>query len=179
MKKTIQFLPDNVTFEVEEGENLLTAAANAGVYIHAFCGGDGVCGKCKVIVEKGEVASDKAMHLRPEDEAQGIRLACQAQVVEDITVRIPEETTADGRSLKRKPKTTRNISARSLDELVGQWQVSAPVEKRFIKLTPPTMDDNIPDLQRLLKGIRQKCYDCEEPTYDHPQLLQELPFLLR
>ncbi len=179
MKKTIHFLPDDITCEVEEGENLLTAAANAGVYIHAFCGGDGVCGKCKVIVESGQVAAGKAMNLRPEEEKQGLRLACQSTVIEDITIRIPEEIAADGRSLKRKPKTTRAISARSLDALVGKWQVAPPVEKRFLQLTPPSMDDNIPDLQRLLKGIRQRCHDCEEPTYDHPELLKRLPFILR
>ncbi len=179
MKKIIHFLPDDVTFEVEEGENLLSAAAKAGVYVHAYCGGDGVCGKCKVVVENGQVASDKAMSLRPEEEKAGVRLACQARVVEDITVRIPEEITAAGKGLKRKPKTTRSISARSLGELVGKWQVDPPVEKRVLRLSPPTMDDNIPDLQRLLKAIRQRCHDCEEPTYDHPQLLQELPFTLR
>ena len=41
MKQTIQFLPDNITVTVEQGENLLSAAAAAGVYIPAYCGGDG------------------------------------------------------------------------------------------------------------------------------------------
>jgi NADH dehydrogenase/NADH:ubiquinone oxidoreductase subunit G len=36
MAKTVRFLPDDVTLTVGEGENLLSAAANAGVYIHAF-----------------------------------------------------------------------------------------------------------------------------------------------
>gem|GEM_PF-6585299 len=30
-----------------------------------------------------------------------------------------------------------------------------------------------------MRGIRKGCHDCAEPTYDHPQLLQELPFTLR
>ena len=60
MKHTIQFLPDNIPVRVDKGENLLSAAAAAGVYIHAYCGGDGVCGKCKVKVDQGEVRSDKA-----------------------------------------------------------------------------------------------------------------------
>ena len=51
MNHVVHFLPDNIKITVDENENLLTAAANAGVYIHAFCGGDGVCGKCKVIIE--------------------------------------------------------------------------------------------------------------------------------
>jgi len=179
MKKTVQFQPDNVTIEVDEGENLLTAAAKAGIYINAYCGGDGVCGKCKVKVESGEVVSDKAMKLKAADQEAGFRLACQARVATDLVVRIPEVKGADGKTLSRKPKTTRAISARSLDALTGAWEVSPPVEKRCIKLDPPTMDDNVPDLQRLLRAIRKGCYDCVEPTYDHPQLLQELPFILR
>ena len=48
MAHTVHFLPDDVKVTVEKGENLLDVAANGGVYIHAFCGGEGVCGKCKV-----------------------------------------------------------------------------------------------------------------------------------
>jgi len=176
--KTIKFLPDQVSIEVEEGENLLAAAAKAGVYINAYCGGDGVCGKCKVQIESGEVISGKA-RLKEKDYAAGIRLACQSSVKSDLTVRIPEATGKDGKALKRKPVTTRAISARSLDDLIGTWQVDPPVEKRFLKLDPPDMEDNVPDLQRLMRAIRQRCHDCKDPTYDHPELLMELPFTLR
>ena len=179
MSKTVLFLPDNVKVSVEEGENLLAAAANAGVYIHAFCGGDGVCGKCKVKIKEGEVASDQAKRLKKEEHDQGYRLACQASIMSDLVVEIPEEIKKDGKALKRKPKTTRSISARSLDSLIGEWSVSPPVEKRFLKLDSPTTDDNIADLQRVLRGIRKGCSDCKEPTYDHPALLKELPFTLR
>lgn len=176
--KTIQFLPDQVSITVEEGENLLAAAAKAGVYINAYCGGDGVCGKCKVKIEQGEVTSGKA-RLKNDDYAAGIRLACQSTVKNDLVVRVPEATGKDGKALKRKPVTTRAISARALDNLIGSWQVDPPVEKRFLKLEPPTMEDNVPDLQRLMRAIRQRCHDCKEPTYDHPELLKDLPFTLR
>ena len=173
MKRTVQFLPDNVTIEVEEGENLLTAAAGAGVFIQASCGGDGVCGKCRVKLEAGELASGEK-RLRPEERAQGYRLACQSTVTSDVVVRLP-----DGERGLRKPKTTRAISARSMTSLLGTWEVSPPVEKRFLQLPPPTIEDNIPDLQRLLRAIKKGCHDCAEPTYDHPQLLRKLPFILR
>ncbi len=176
---TIKFLPDNVSIEVEEGENLLSAAAKAGVYIHAYCGGDGVCGKCQVKVNKGEVSGNHSHNLTAEEVADGTCLACQATVASDLEVEIPVEVNKAGKVLKRKPKTTRAISARSLDVLIGKWDVDPPVEKRFIKLEPPAIDDNIPDLQRLLRAIRQGCHDCVEPTYDHPEMLQELPFILR
>ncbi|BCO10750.1 ferredoxin [Desulfolithobacter dissulfuricans] len=178
MKHTITFQPDNITVTVDQGENLLAAAANAGVYVHAFCGGDGVCGKCKVIVEEGEVRADKAT-LKKEEWDQGYRLACQATVMSDLVVRIPEITTAGGRALKRKPKTTRTISARSLDTLIGKWDVDPPVAKLYLELDPPTMDDNISDMQRVMRGIRQALPDTPEPSYDHPELIKELPFVLR
>ncbi len=178
MKHTISFLPDNITIEVDKGENLLAAAAEAGVYIHAYCGGDGVCGKCKVKIDQGEVRSDKA-NLKQEDWNQGYRLACLSSVQSDLTVTIPEMTTKSGKALKRKPKTTRTISARSLDTLIGQWKVDPPVSKLYLELPPPTMEDNISDMQRVMRGIKQVMPDPREPSYDHPELIKILPRALR
>jgi uncharacterized 2Fe-2S/4Fe-4S cluster protein (DUF4445 family) len=179
MANTVHFLPDDVKVTVEEGENLLNVAANAGVYIHAFCGGEGVCGKCKVKIEQGEVAATQATELKSEEIEQGLRLACQSKVVTDLVVQIPEIIRKDGKKLKRKPKTTRSISARSLDDLIGSWDVDPPVEKRFFALSKPTIEDNVSDLQRITRAISKGCPDCREPSYDHPELLQELPFIMR
>ncbi|HHB75602.1 MAG TPA: DUF4445 domain-containing protein, partial [Desulfobulbus sp.] len=178
MKHTISFLPDNITIEVDKGENLLSAAAEAGVYIHAYCGGDGVCGKCKVKIDQGEVRSNKA-NLKQEDWDQGYRLACLSSVQSDLTVTIPAMTTKSGKALKRKPKTTRTISARSLDTLIGQWKVDPPVSKLYLELDPPTMEDNISDMQRVMRGIKQVMPDPREPSYDHPELIKILPRALR
>ncbi len=102
MSKKVQFLPDNITVTVADNENLLAAAANAGIYIPAACGGDGVCGKCKVKIEKGEVAIQTGKHvLSTEEQETGMRLACQTAVTSDLTVRIlaekggPETQTED------------------------------------------------------------------------------------
>ncbi len=179
MKHTIKFQPDNITVTVNKGENLLNAAAKAGVYIHAYCGGDGVCGKCKVVVDKGEVRSDKA-NLKQEDWDKGFRLACLTSVESDLQVTIPEMTTKSGKALKRKPKTTRTISAKALDSLVGNWQTDPPVSKMYLELDPPTMEDNISDMQRVMRGIKlQLPGDSREPSYDHPELIKHLPQALR
>ena len=57
MSKTIHFQPDNVTITGADGENLLAAAVQAGVYIPAYCGGDGVCGRCKLRIVKGKIST--------------------------------------------------------------------------------------------------------------------------
>lgn len=178
MKRTIHFLPDNITVKVEEGENLLSVAAAAGVYIDAFCGGDGVCGKCKVRIDAGEVDADRTT-LKQEEWDRGMRLACQSTVRTDLKITVPEKTTASGKSLKRKPKTTRTISARSLDSLIGKWDVDPPVTKLYLELPPPTLDDNISDMQRIMRGFKAARPGDREPSYDHPELIRELPALLR
>lgn len=178
MKHTIEFQPDNITVTAEEGENLLSIAAAAGVYIHAYCGGDGVCGKCKVKVDQGEVYADRTT-LKKEDWDKGLRLACQATVKSDLKITIPEKM-SDGRAaLKRKPKTTRTISARSLETLIGTWNIDPPVTKLFLELDPPSLDDNISDMQRVMRGFKQTRPGEREPSYDHPELIHELPTVLR
>ncbi len=179
MKHSVHFLPDDITINVTSGENLLSAAANAGIYIHAFCGGEGICGKCKVQLEQGDVKSDSVASLKSTEYKAGFRLACRSQVVSDITVRIPDMVKADGKSLKRKPITTRSISPRSLDEIVGKWNANPPVRKLFLKLTPPTLEDNVSDMQRLIRDISATMPDSPEPTYDHPELIQYLATDLR
>ena len=174
MTKVVRFLPDDVSIAVEEGENLLAAAAKAGVYVHAFCGGDGVCGKCKMKIKEGELPREQAQNLKASEYKEGIRLACQTPVVSDMVVEVPEEVNKEGKVLKRKPITTRSISARSLDEIIGKWAVNPPVEKRFLKLDPPTAEDNTADLHRLQRAL-QKSFGGEQKaiTYDHPEMLQE------
>ena len=64
---TIQFLPHNREIKVNDGESLIRAAMEAGVHINASCGGEGVCGKCRVIVEEGGVEEGLSEKLSPEE----------------------------------------------------------------------------------------------------------------
>ena len=52
---SVTFLPDNRISTVDESVSLLDAAEQAGVHVNRLCGGDGVCGRCKVIVKSGDV----------------------------------------------------------------------------------------------------------------------------
>ena len=54
----ITFLPDNKKVRVSKGTDILDAGIAAGVYINSSCGGEGVCGRCKVIVRSGAVESE-------------------------------------------------------------------------------------------------------------------------
>ena len=82
-KRRVHFEPDKVDIVVEQGANLLEAAIAAGVHINASCGGAGVCGTCKVLIETGEVESTRTEKLSEEEYEQGLRQACQSRVLTD------------------------------------------------------------------------------------------------
>jgi uncharacterized 2Fe-2S/4Fe-4S cluster protein (DUF4445 family) len=179
MPHTIHFLPDNIKVKAEPGDNLLSVAAGAGIFIRASCGGDGVCRKCKIELVEGELQTSGNTSLKEHEQAAGIHLACVSSIVTDATVRIPELLRADGKALRSKPKTTRSISAKSMSELIGNWQIEPPVRKLFMQLPPPTIDDNIPDMQRLIREYLRLQPGKQEPEYDHPEFLLELADTLR
>ena len=56
-KFKVTFLPDNLSIAVEKDKTILAAAISAGVYINSNCAGDGICGRCKVVVKQGQVKS--------------------------------------------------------------------------------------------------------------------------
>ena len=95
-KLRIHFNPDNIDISVPEGENLLKAALAAGVHINAACGGNGVCGTCKVLISKGQVESTRSEKLSLEEYEQGYRLACQSRVLTDLVVEISVESRLEG-----------------------------------------------------------------------------------
>ena len=106
----VTFLPNDVTIEVPAGESVLRAAMAAGVHINASCGGDGVCGKCRVIVEQGPTDSEPTEKLTAADLAKGYRLACKTFIRGDLRVRVPVESAVDTSALLRQtPRQTATV----------------------------------------------------------------------
>ncbi|RUM39326.1 MAG: hypothetical protein DSY70_06005, partial [Desulfobulbus sp.] len=52
---TVTFLPAERSVQVTPETSLIKAARKAGLHINASCGGAGVCGKCRIILEQGEL----------------------------------------------------------------------------------------------------------------------------
>ncbi|MCK5486271.1 MAG: 2Fe-2S iron-sulfur cluster binding domain-containing protein, partial [Desulfobacterales bacterium] len=96
----IVFLPHETEIAVPDGETIIHAAMEAGVHINASCGGEGVCGKCRVRVEEGKVAGGVSEKLSQEDQDKGFRLACQAHAKSDLIIRIPVESAMDASALR-------------------------------------------------------------------------------
>ena len=150
------FLPHEVEIELPDGETIIHAAMEAGVHVNASCGGEGVCGKCRVRIEEGKVEGGFSEKISQEDQGKGFRLACQAGVKSDLLVRIPVESAMDASALRTQlaPRKTAHIREMNFDELKEKGLFIAPVEKKFLQLPEPTLQDNLSDLTRLISYLK-------------------------
>ena len=91
---TVHFLPADTSIEVEEGTTVAEAAQRAELFISNLCGGEGVCGKCRVQVARGKAEADEhAKGFFSQDEImKGYVLACQTEVHDDLEIVIPPES---------------------------------------------------------------------------------------
>ncbi len=144
-KFEINFQPDNVVAQAEAGENLIEVASRAGLHINASCGGEGVCGHCRVILTAGQVdaSSDPGIFLSDDDYAQGARLACRCLVTGPATIAIPPESRADA-----------SVYARALSEVeVTVPELKPMCRELALELSPPSADDNLADYDRVMEHL--------------------------
>lgn len=176
MKRKITFVPDNVTLEVEDKTNLFRAVKAAGLYVLSSCGGKGNCGKCKVIVKEGVVEPGKsASYLTAEEQGRGYVLACHSRVQGDLVVEIPPES-----RMQAKHKIATGQKADELLKLMRSAGgcLESRIQRVYLELSPPTIDDNIADYERLRRALDQEGYDASHLHLNYLALCR-LPHVLR
>jgi len=122
------------------GTTIFDAASWNGVAIDSTCGGHGTCKKCKVRVVSGNagLSSVDPRAFSVEELKAGWRLACRAAAQEDLTVEVPP--------LQTRPKAA--LAG------VGRHVILRPaVQKRYLELEEPTLEDQASDLERVLAAM--------------------------
>ncbi|MBL7068679.1 MAG: DUF4445 domain-containing protein [Candidatus Omnitrophica bacterium] len=164
-KFKLTFKPDDKQIKVKKGENLLHAAVQAGIYIHSSCGGDGVCGRCKVIIKDGDFRTEPTGRISKGEKEKGYVLACLTSIQGNLTVEIPPESRLDleeipeeeAKFLRLKglftPPEEVELAKPHLRENV--FEHSPLATKLYLKLPRPDFDDKVSDLERLYREIRK------------------------
>lgn len=80
------------SFTVEGGDNLLTCLGAENIDVSSSCGGKGSCGYCKVklISGGGELLPTEEIYMSRKEINEGMHLACQVKVKNDIDILIPD-----------------------------------------------------------------------------------------
>ncbi|HHH52230.1 MAG TPA: NADH:ubiquinone reductase (Na(+)-transporting) subunit F, partial [Bacteroidetes bacterium] len=84
---------EDAPMEVDPGTSLLSTLSDNNIFLPSACGGGGTCAMCKCTVEEGggDVLPTELNHLNRKEVAEGVRLACQVKVRNDMKIRIPDE----------------------------------------------------------------------------------------
>ena len=179
---TVHFLPSDKKVKAAPGDILVDVAMDAGIHINAACGGEGACGKCRILLKSGEVETKNKGKLTPEEFEKGYRLACKSTITGDITVEIPETATLDQSVLKSSPYQNdlhdgRRVVPREIDKLISGAEYNPALKKYNVTIDPPTLDDNTSDLSRLLRALKQQ-HNLESISIDF-LLLKKISHILR
>ncbi len=77
---------------VPVGAKLLTALADAQLFVPSACGGGGTCAQCKVKIHKGggEILPTETSHITKREAAEGERLSCQVAVKHDMEIEVED-----------------------------------------------------------------------------------------
>ena len=171
----IRFLPEGCETTIEEGKTLLDAARAAGVYVGAICGGEGVCGKCRVIIREGEVEGESTEYLTRDEIRRGYVLACQVVPRSDLVLEVPAESRLAGyEGIGRDSERFRDFAHRGAER--PPTELAPVVEKFFLDLPEPTLDNPTADQERLLEAV---CKKRPGPIQMGLKITCELPQVLR
>ena len=146
----VVFQPSGRSVQTQEGATVREAATRAGVFLDYPCGGQGTCGKCRIIGQSGlvEAGDTERGLLSAEDLAHGVRLACQSQIAGDAVVVLPGAGSgaATGQIL-------------SVSSVIGETQYDPPVRKVAVSLAEPSLGDDLADFERLSAAMGAESID--------------------
>ena len=153
----VLFMPSGRRGRFPVGTPVLEAARSLGVYIESVCGGRGICGRCQVEQQTGEFAkhgiTSKVENLTGANEVENRyarlrtlaperRLSCQAKVLGDLVIDVPQDVQVN-RQVVRKRAETREIVRKPATHMC------------FVEVDEPDMEKPLGDLDRLLAVLER------------------------
>lgn len=145
-------LTSDEVIKLKEKEDIYSALKRAGIYLVASCGGKGTCGKCKVKIVEGDCDVLSYGKLTQKERESNIVLACRAVAKGDILVEIPKESrlvVGDKIAIARTKDLVEYLKSYGVD-------INPAVKRLYLELPPPTISDNISDLERLKRTLDEK-----------------------
>ncbi|MFC1995726.1 FAD-dependent oxidoreductase [Chloroflexota bacterium] len=171
-KYMVIFQPSGRRGYINGGKTIKEASVALGVDIEGICGEKAICGKCKIRIEEGvfekyAITSNRE-NLSPmgvterkffniQHERHGYRLACQAKIMGNIVVYVPEESRM-GKQVVRKEAKEINI------------EIKPAIRKYYVELKKASLDDPLGDWDRLQNELSRK-FKLSNLTIDYQVLL--------
>lgn len=161
----VNFEPIGRRITTPRATTLLSAAQKAGIGLIAVCNGRGTCHQCLIHVVKGiadpptevekQVFTNQML-------ADGMRLACQAVPLSDVTIEIPPESIS----------TTQRLQVEGWQSIIP---INPAVKVVVVNLESSSRDEQRSDLTRLKDDLKAFHPDITIPTPLMNRLSSVLP----
>lgn len=169
----VDFEPVGKRVEVTPGMTVLDAARQAGLPLTSDCGGCGTCGQCRVIARDQSALSQPSLteegELTQEELSNGVRLACQTEVLGNVKIDIPVASLISGQRLQLESQANVSAAPGSFDDLV--------VQPYLVSVPEATLHDLRSDLLRVLDCMAEEHH--RPGLRANPPAVRSLPELLR
>ncbi len=166
----LEFLPEEKKGRFKPKTSLLEAADELGVKISSPCGGEGKCGKCKIIVKDkegtlSELSQEEKKSLSKEEIKSNYRLACRTKVLDGkFLVKVPEESRKENQVILTRGKTV-------------SYKRNPVVREYPLTIYEPNIENAKPDFENV-KNELVEIYNLDIKDIDY-LLQQNLPKKLR
>ncbi len=193
---SVLFMPSGLRGQVPVGTTVLQAAQRLGVDLESICGGQGKCRKCQVLPQEGKFPkhgiTSRLDHLSEFTETErhhqsknrlkdGRRLGCNARLLGDLVVDVPEE------SQQHKQHIAKAVTAYDIQVLpalrlytvtLPEPDMHAPIsDKRRLQnelareYELPIMDCELSQLRLLQKALEKSERRVTAAVYQHQQII--------
>ena len=171
----ITFLPDKKNIKVNKGTTILEALESVEININAPCGGKGICGKCKILINKGITTATPIEEelLSGEEIKKGFRLACQTKIFEDTVIEIPSEIRLDFKRV-----FSSNLKG-DINRIKNNFSLGTNLKKVFLDLKKPSLDDQKSDWGRIKDGLSSKKIENISNLKISVEILKKISILIR
>jgi len=171
----ITFLPDKKMISIHEGITILQALEKAGIHVDTPCGGEGICGKCKILLKKGipKATSIEKDFLSEEEIKEGVRLACQTKPFTDTMIEIPQEIRLDFK------KVYSSDLKGGINRINHDFSFKSNLKKIFLELKNPSLTDQRSDWERIKDELLLKETNTTRKLKTNIEILKKMPGLIR
>ena len=192
----VLFMPSGLRGQFPIGTTILQAAQRLGVDLDSICGGQGKCRRCQILPQAGEFPkhgiSSRPEHLSDYTETErrhqsrkrlkgARRLGCNARLLGDLVVDVPEESQQHKQHIT-KAVTTYDIQVQPALRLytvtLPEPDMHAPIsDKRRLqnelveKFELPVMDCELSQLRLLQKALDKAGRTVTVAVYQHQQII--------
>lgn len=153
MMHEVTFLPENRRVNVPSGTSLLEATRLAGLELETNCGGEGICGRCRMILMEGDIPDRVTWPFTESQIRKGYILACLSHVFGDLVVEIPIGRRGREKGIPSTEDFKQGLKPAAEDL---NYKTLPVITKIYIEFEKPTIFSGQADHQLVSEGIKSR-----------------------